>query len=102
MFTINQVADAAGIKPETVRHYHKQATRARKNGTSRASDLPAPIGVRHQANVWDTQEILDWVAARNKPSRMGAIPKKEMQAVLNAAQAGKLFEVITIAKRNLS
>lgn len=101
MLTLQQVAEMADLNPETVRHYHKMATRARSNNTTTARSLPAPVAKLGQQNLWDTQEIHDWIANRKAPKRMGAIPKKEMREVLRAALAGNLDQVITIAKRNI-
>lgn len=102
MLNVQQVADAAGISPETVRHHHKIATKARKEGVETERDLPAPSGVVDGANVWDDDKIAAWVAIRKTPARRGGVPKSEMRAILAAAENQQLDRVIAIARRNLS
>lgn len=101
MLNVNEVADAAGISPETVRHHHKIATKARREGSATERDLPAPAAVVGGANVWDENEIRDWISARKTPARRGAIPKSEMRAILDAAENQQIDRVIAIARRNL-
>lgn len=100
-WNVQQVADEAGISPETVRYYQKIGNQARKAHAATARDLPAPIGIEAGANVWDPDEIRDWIATRKTPARRGAIPKAEMRAVLEAAENQNLDQVIAIARRNL-
>lgn len=102
MMNAQQVADAAGISVETVRYHHKLATKARREGAATERDLPAPAGLVDGANAWDEDEIQGWISARKTPARKGAIPKSEMRAVLQAAEAGQIDRVITIARRNLA
>lgn len=101
MINVQQVADAAGISPATVRHHHKLATKARREGAETDRHLPAPVGSEDGANLWDDAEIAEWISTRAKPARRGAIPKDEMRAVLTAAEAGNIDQVITIARRNI-
>lgn len=101
-WNVQQVADAAELSPETIRYYQKAGNQARKAGTETARDLPAPVGVEGGANVWDADEIRSWISTRKTPARRGAIPKSEMRAVLQAAEAGQIDRVITIARRNLA
>lgn len=101
MINVQQVADTAGLSPATVRHHHKLATKARREGTVTERHLPAPVGSEDGANLWDDAEIADWISAREKPAKRGAIPKDEMRAVLVAAEAGNIDLVITIARRNI-
>lgn len=102
MLNVQQVADAAGISPETVRQHHKIATKARREGTATERDLPAPSGLLDGANVWDDDEIAAWVSVRKTPARRGGIPKSEMRAVLAAAENHQIDRVIAIARRNLA
>lgn len=101
MINVQQVADAAGLSPATVRHHHKLATKARREGVATERHLPAPVGTEDGANLWDDSEIADWISAREKPAKRGAIPKDEMRAVLVAAEAGNIDLVITIARMNI-
>ena len=101
MMTVQQVADEAGLSPATVRYYHKQATRSRATGQATERDLPEPVSKVDGANVWDDDEIRDWIAARRSPAKRGAIPKDQMRAVLEHLEAGQIDRAITICRRNL-
>lgn len=98
---VQQAADAAGLSPATLRHHHKLATKARREGVATERHLPAPVGVEDGANVWNEDEIAEWISTRETPVKRGAIPKEEMRAVLAAAEAGNVDQVITIARRNI-
>ena len=102
LWNAQRVAEEADLSPETVRYYQKIGNQARKANAATERDLPAPSGVVDGANVWDPDEIRAWISARKKPARRGAIPKSEMRAVLQAAEAGQIDRVIEIARRNLS
>lgn len=99
---LQQVAAAAGVLPETIRHYHKAANKARAEGRASPRDLPPASRGSDGKNYWDEVEIDIWVSSRQRPAKRGAIPKAEMQAVLDAAQLDNIEEVITIARRNLT
>lgn len=98
---VHEVAEAAGITAETVRHHHKVATKERREGIWTVRMLPEPAGQIDGANVWDDDEIREWIAARRTPAKRGAIPKSEMRAILTAAENGQIDQIITIAERNL-
>lgn len=102
MLTITQIAERAEISPDTVRHHHKMATRARRDGAATERHLPAPVGVDGGANVWDETAIDEWIETRREPARRGGIPKSEMRAVLAAAENHNIDQVISIARRNLA
>lgn len=102
MLNVNEVAAAAGLKPDSIRHHHKTAIIARREGTADERTLPAPRGLHEGANVWDEAEIQEWIDARKTPAKRGAIPKADMRAVLAAAEAGQIDRVIAIATKSLS
>lgn len=101
MLTAQQVGDQAGVTADTVRKHHQIALRARRLGTATPRHLPAPAEVVDGANVWRESDIAEWISARKTPAKRGGIPKAEMRLVLEAAEAGQIDRVITIARRNL-
>lgn len=102
MIDITEVANRAGITVNTARYHHKLATKARRERSETARNLPAPQSQTDGANLWDEDEIAEWISVRAEPARRGAITKSEMREVLAAAQSGNVDQVIAIAQRNLA
>lgn len=103
MLNLVQIAEKIGKKPETVRHYLKESVKDRKNGAVKPHSFPLPARRHEGANEWEEADIEAWISAmRSKPTRLGAIPKARMREVLEAAEAGNLVRVISIAKDALA
>lgn len=67
LLNIAGVAELLQMKEDTVRTYHKRATRNRKEGKPRPGDFPAPDEVISGVPLWRPKTITTWVS--NRPGR---------------------------------
>lgn len=66
---LHDIAQLAGITPESARTYHKRATRNRLQENPRPGDLPEPdvtVGTRKQASKpgWARATVDEWLEGR--------------------------------------
>lgn len=64
LLTLIDVARMVGLAPGSVRAYHTQANRARREGVVIATDLPAPDVIVGRTPTWRPATIERWMQAR--------------------------------------
>ncbi|QGJ88921.1 helix-turn-helix DNA binding protein [Microbacterium phage Teamocil] len=63
------IADLLELSPASVRTYHTDATRRRRNGESRDQDMPAPDTVIGRTPAWKRESIDAWDAERKSAAQ---------------------------------
>ncbi|QNL30280.1 helix-turn-helix DNA binding domain protein [Microbacterium phage ClearAsMud] len=64
MVGLADIATILGLSPASVRTYHTDATRRRRNGEARDQDMPAPDTVIGRTPAWKRESIDAWNAER--------------------------------------
>lgn len=64
---IESIAERLDVGVESVRVYHQQSARNRREGTPSPRDMPPPTGIAGRAPWWATAVIEDWIP--NRPGR---------------------------------
>ncbi|OAZ40964.1 hypothetical protein A9Z40_03210 [Microbacterium arborescens] len=58
------IAARLGVQPNTAGVYHKRAARNRREGTTKAWDMPPPDAVFGRSPVWREATVEAWIALR--------------------------------------
>ena len=61
---ISSIAERLDIGTDSVRVYHQQSTRNRRDGTTSPRDMPPPAGIVGRAPWWTRGQIEEWIAQR--------------------------------------
>jgi len=69
LLTLDEVAERSGLTKDSIRVYHGRATRARRAGTARPQDLPAPDFTLGRIPAWRPETIDAWNDARAESRR---------------------------------
>lgn len=70
---LSEIAPLVGIKELSIRLYHNQAERRRREDCSRFGDLPAPDRFTGQSPEWRRETIEQWISRR--PGRGNRVKK---------------------------
>lgn len=62
--TIPQIAEILGVEAVSVRTYHQNAQRNRREGRVRRADMPTPDMVFGRSPVWKPTTIKKWLPKR--------------------------------------
>lgn len=74
--SLADIAALYGLSTSTVRTYNGQAAIARRNGTAKAHDFPAPIDRVGNSPVFDALAVRDWFDHRPGRGAGGGRPPK--------------------------
>lgn len=66
LLTLDDVARMTGLAPGSVRAYHTNANKARREGTSQPSDMPPPDVLVMRTPTWRPVTINAWIRAREQ------------------------------------
>lgn len=92
LFGISDVADWLGVTVATVRTYHRDASRRRREGQPRVGDMPKPMQHVGGHPAWTKAQLEDWVARRPGRGRRTDLqpvkPATRMTAALGAIVRG--------------
>jgi hypothetical protein len=72
---IRAIADRLDMKELTIRLYHNQATRRRREGTVRDFDFPEPAVTVGRSPFWEVSQIEGWL--RSRPGKGTTRRKKQ-------------------------
>lgn len=64
LLSLADIATELGLSPASVRTYHTDATRRRRQDTSLDQDMPAPDLVLGRTPAWKRESIDQWKAER--------------------------------------
>jgi hypothetical protein len=69
LLTLDDVARITGLAPGSVRAYHNQANRARREGVATETDMPAPDLIVVRTPTWRPETIESWMQVRETRRR---------------------------------
>ena len=72
LLTLRDIARIADLAEGSVRAYHNQANRARREGKVTPTDLPAPDLIISRSPTWRADTIAAWLEARDERRREAA------------------------------
>lgn len=72
LLTLADIAALTGLTVASVRTYHTDASRRRREGKSLPQDLPAPDAVIVRTPVWTAESIEKWQEARRESAERNA------------------------------
>lgn len=79
LLDLRGVADLLGVSERTVRNYHQQSERIRREGwKARRRDMPPPDYVFGRSPVWKASTIRSWQKRRPGRGVGGGRPRKEV------------------------